>query len=282
MLLAFCALSSSTAYAGGKIIQENSLDSKILGRSVKYAVYLPDGYEVNEKTYPVLYLLHGLSDDYLTWSQAGDIGRIADREIASGRAAEMIIVMPDGGDHWYVNSHDGKVRYEDMFFEELIPHIEKTYKARQDKELRAIAGLSMGGQGALLYAIKHPEMFSSSSALSAAVYTDEDIKTRGGDFKVLFERIFGKGVATEHWARNSVIGLAKQMPDNQKRAVRFLIDCGDDDFLFRGNSNLHIVMREQNIPHEYRVRNGAHSWNYWREGVVSVLEFASNSFLRRF
>lgn len=265
---------------GGILRQECSMESKILGRTLKYAIYLPQGYLTHDRSYPVLYLLHGLGDDYRGWSQQGDLTRIADREIAQGRAAEMIIVMPDGAQSWYVNTFDDKTRYEDMFFEELIPHIDSTYKTLAQKQYRAIAGLSMGGYGSLLYAVKHPDRFVACCPMSAAVYSQEDIERRGGDFKQLFEKLFGPGVATPHWKANSVLELMASMPESQKKAVRFYIDCGDDDFLYSGNSNLHIIMRDKNIPHEYRVRDGAHNWTYWRASLCEAMKFISQSFVR--
>lgn len=270
----------STLAMAGTLRQSCKMYSQILGDTVNYAIYLPSDYQSDDKRYPLFYLLHGLSDDHLSWSQQGDIKRIVDGEIDLGRATEMIIVMPDGKDHWYANSADGKVRYEDMFFEELMPHIDATYRTRPEREFRAIAGLSMGGQGALLYATKHPDRFYTCCALSAAVYTDEDIAAGRGAFPQLFERIYGKGMPTEHWKKNNVINLMASMSDKGKHAVKYWIDCGDDDFLYRGNASLHTVMRDCNIPHQFRMRDGGHNWKYWREGIVDILGYVSVSFLR--
>lgn len=274
-ILALCFI--ATTALGSTIRQECTIYSHILGDSVKYAIYLPTGYETDERNYPVFYLLHGLSDDYRSWSQQGDIQRITDRAIANGTACDMIIVMPDGKDHWYVNSYDGKVRYEEMFFKELIPSIDSAYRTRTEREFRAVGGLSMGGQGALLYAVKHPGIFRTCAVLSSALYTDEDVKLIGA-FPQLFERIFGK--EDDHWKRNNVINLMADMADKQKNAVKFWIDCGDDDFLYRGNAALHTMMRDKNIPHQFRVRDGGHSWSYWRSGMPEILQYISASFLR--
>lgn len=279
-LLAAAAAGIFNSLSASTLKQECSVRSKVLGREVKYAIYLPDGYDTSDRSYPVLYLLHGMGDDYRAWSQQGELQAIADRTVADGTATPMIIVMPDGARTWYVNRYDGKVDYEDMFFGELVPHIEKTYRTRPEKEYRAIAGLSMGGYGSLLYALRRPEMFAAACSLSAAVFTDEELKERGGAFPQLFTELFGPGIVTDYWEKNSVLGLAAAMQDDRKGAVRFRIDCGDDDFLYRGNSALHVLMRDRGIPHEYRVRDGGHSWTYWRTGMPEILAFVSQSFRR--
>lgn len=280
LLLAVFAMGVCNDLSASVLKQECSLMSRVLGREVKYAVYLPEGYDTGDRSYPVLYLLHGLGDDHRGWSLQGELQAIADRAVAEGAATPMIIVMPDAGRTWYVNRFDGKVNYEDMFFEELIPHVEKNYRARTEKECRAIAGLSMGGYGSLLYALHRPEMFAAACPLSAAVFTEGELRERGGAFPQLFEELFGPGIVTECWRMNSVLDLMAAMPDDRKGTVRWRIDCGDDDFLFRGNSALHVLMRERGIPHEYRVRDGGHSWTYWRTGLPDILAFVSQCFRR--
>ncbi len=264
-------------FAEGTIRQNGTLKSTILGRAVAYSVYLPDGYDTDTRSYPVLYLLHGLGDDHTGWSQQGDVKAIADRTIASGQAAAMIIVMPDAGRGFYVNRFDGKDSYEDMFFKELIPHIETTYRTRTTREYRAVAGLSMGGYGALLYGLRHPETFGSVAALSAAVFTDEEAQQSD---KAIFEQLFGPPYPNAYWSQHNPLELMQQLPNPKQPPVRFWIDCGDDDFLYKGNAALHVLMRDRKIPHEYRVRDGGHTWSYWRSGLVDVLGFVSKSFWR--
>ena len=163
-LLLFVSANSMLAQ-GGQLLESQSLNSKILNRVVEYSIYLPQDYQSSSRKYPVLYLLHGYTDDETGWTQFGEVKKIADQSMAEVDVTDMIIAMPDGGLHWYVNSHDGKTRYEDFFIEEFIPYIESTYKARASSEFRAVAGLSMGGHGTLLYAMKHPEMFAAALLL---------------------------------------------------------------------------------------------------------------------
>ncbi len=262
----------------GKVYDNLSLPSKILKGNRKYAVYLPPDYETSQRSYPVLYLLHGGGDDQTGWVQFGEVLNIADREILEGRATSMIIVMPDAntGMRGYFNDLKGEWRYEDFFFEEFMPFVEKTYRIKTDKRYRAVAGLSMGGGGSFMYALHHPELFSAACPLSASTGPLSLEAT-----KAWLEQRNLQGtdeqVAT-YYKRHSALALVESLPEDQKKAVRWYIDCGDDDFLFEGNSLIHIAMRKKEIPHEFRIHNGGHTWTYWRTALPTVLEFVSQSF----
>jgi len=261
-----------------KVYDELSLKSKILGMDRKYAIYLPPGYETSQRSYPVLYLLHGGGDDQTGWVQFGEVQHITDKAIAEGMATPMIIVMPDAntGKRGYSNNATGTWRYEDFFFQEFMPFIEKTYRIKADKHYRAVAGLSMGGDGTFTYALHHPELFSSACPLSAGTgpLTMEDAKTR---LTKETPGISDQDI-TAYYNRQSVLVLVNNMPDTLKKAVRWYIDVGDDDFLYEGNSLVHIAMRKKDIPHEFRTRDGAHNWTYWRAALPAVLEFVSQAF----
>lgn len=266
------------AQTGGKVFDNLSIPSKILKMDRKYAIYLPADYETSQRSYPVLYLLHGAGDDHSGWVQFGEVKNIADKAIAEGTCTAMIIVMPDGdtGQRGYFNSPKGDWNYEDFFFQEFLPTIEKTYRIRAEKRYRAISGLSMGGGGTFMYALHHPELFSSACPLSAATgpLNLEDASSR---LKRQIPDISDADIA-KYFSNLSATELIKNMPDDQKKAVRWYIDCGDDDFLYEGNSLVHIAMRKKEIPHEFRVRDGAHNWTYWREALPTVLEFVSQAF----
>lgn len=168
---AFAISSAVNAQPGGKVYDNLTLPSKILKMDRKFAVYLPEDYELSKRSYPVLYLLHGAGDDQTGWVQFGEVKNIADKAIREGKCTPMIIVMPDGqtGQRGYFNSPKGDWNYEDFFFQELIPTVEKTYRIRAEKRYRAISGLSMGGGGTFMYALHHPELFSSACPLSAYI-----------------------------------------------------------------------------------------------------------------
>ena len=263
----------------GKVYDELTMESKILDMERKYAIYLPPDYESSERSYPVLYLLHGAGDDQTGWVQFGEVLLIADKAILEGSATPMIIVMPDGnsGQRGYFNDIKNEWRYEDFFFEEFIPYVESTYRIKDEKRFRAISGLSMGGGGTFMYALHHPELFSSACPLSAYLGAlsledlEQQLKRRGMEP--------GSKEEMETWhKRHSAVELINDMPDNQTKLVRWYIDCGDDDFLYEGNSLAHIAMRKKEIPHEFRIRNGGHTWTYWRESLPEVLSFVSDTF----
>lgn len=283
LCISFLTLSlifSTTLFAqfGGKVSDNLSIPSKILKMDRKYAIYLPADYETSGRSYPVLYLLHGAGDDQTGWVQFGEVKTIADKAIAEGKCTAMIIVMPDGntGQRGYFNSPKGDWNYEDFFFQEFMPTIEKTYRIRAEKRYRAISGLSMGGGGTFMYALHHPELFSSACPLSAYTgpITLEDATDR---LKKQYPDIKDEEIAN-YLSNLSATELIKNMPDDQKKAVRWYIDCGDDDFLYEGNCLVHIAMRKKDIPHEFRIRDGAHNWTYWREALPTVLEFVSQAF----
>lgn len=261
----------------GKVFDNLTVSSAVLKSDRKFAIYLPPDYESSERSYPVLYLLHGAGDDQTGWVQFGEVLHIADKAIKEGTATAMIIVMPDAntGRRGYFNDIKGDWNYEDFFFEELIPHIEKTYRAKTEKRYRAVAGLSMGGGGTFMYALHRPEMFSAAAPLSAYIgpLSLEQAKERFPGDNNLSEQVI-----QEYYERHNALSLIKNMPDDQKRAVRWYIDCGDDDFLYEGNSLVHIAMKKHEIPHEFRIRDGAHTWTYWRESLPEVLKFVSASF----
>ena len=281
LLAAIVSISISPLSAQhGKVYDNLSMESEILKMDRKYAVYLPPDYENSSRSYPVLYLLHGGGDDQTGWIQFGEVLHIADKAILEGKATPMIIVMPDAseGQRGYFNDISGKWKYEDFFFEEFMPYVEKQYRIKGEKRYRAVAGLSMGGGGSFMYALHHPELFSSACPLSASVgpLTLEDLKRR-------LERSNDQGKYNDeqlmaYMKMHNAVDLVNAMPDDQRRAVRWYIDCGDDDFLFEGNSLVHIAMRKREIPHEYRVRDGGHTWTYWRESLPVVLSFISDAF----
>jgi enterochelin esterase-like enzyme len=273
-------VSYSVSAQMGTVYDDLSMHSDILNMDRKYAIYLPPDYESSKRSYPVLYLLHGGGDDQTGWVQFGEVLHIADKAINEGNATPMIIVMPDANAvrRGYFNDPKNEWRYEDFFFEEFMPFVEKTYRIKGEKRYRAVAGLSMGGGGSFMYALHHPELFSSACPLSAStgpLSLEETEKSLKRSYK---ETSFSKSEIENYYKKHSAIELIKSIPVKDIKSVRWFIDCGDDDFLFEGNSLVHIEMRKKEIPHEFRIRDGEHTWTYWRESLPVVLDFVSMAF----
>ena len=274
----------SILFGQGIVKEKQVIASKILNRDVHYSIYLPSDYNISDRSYPVTYLLHGYGDADDGWIQFGEINRLADKAITDGTIPPMIIVTPDGFKSFYINAADGSLSYEDFFIKELIPHIEKTYKVKSEKRFRGIAGLSMGGYGALLYGLKYPKLFAAAAPLSAVVWSNSDISTASDNiYNSLFatadkKNVKGTDRINAAWLQNSPLHLIETKTIEELSSVKYWIDCGDDDYLSVGNANLHIAMTNKKIPHEFRVRDGAHSWTYWRTGVIDALAFIGNSF----
>ncbi len=262
----------------GKVYDNLTMPSEILEMDRNYAVYLPPDYEASSRSYPVLYLLHGAGDDHTGWVQFGEVLHITDQAIKNGEATPMIIIMPDAktGQLGYFNTPGDKWRYEDFFFEEFMPHVEEKFRIKKEKRFRAISGLSMGGGGTFTYAIHRPDLFSSAVPMSAYIGPSSVQQ-----LEKQMERMNFDGTVDElrtYWESINALSLIEKGDAKAIGSVRWFIDCGDDDFLFEGNSLIHIAMRKKNIPHEYRVRQGGHTWTYWRESLPMALKFVSDAF----
>ncbi len=287
ILIFACVILLSTglfAQLTGKVLEQEVIKSNILSKNVNYTVYLPADYDISQRAYPVVYLLHGFTDDNTGWLQFGEINRYADKAIADGTIPPMIIIMPNADSSWYINSYDGKENYEDFFIKELMPFVEKKYPIKAEKKYRGIAGLSMGGYGTLIYAFKHPDLFAAAAPLSAGIFSNDELVTMPDEnYTNALARVFGRDLKgkdrlNNNWYSNSVLDIVAKKSKEELSQVRYWIDCGDDDFLTKGNCLLHIALTEKQVPHEFRVRDGAHNWTYWRTGITDALHFIGESF----
>lgn len=280
----FCAtllLASASAFAG-KVVTE-VLPSSVLGADVSYNVYLPDGFDASAatgKTYPVIYLLHGLSDDYSAWVLKGGMQTVVDELIECGEAGEAVIVMPNAGGSDVHHIWNGYFNmpgwsYEDFFFSEFLPFVEKKFRAGGDKEHRAIMGLSMGGGGSVVYCQRHPEMFSSCFAMSPWLdnQTDE-VETS----KAAKDCLYYVGEAVKKYSALAFLDNADEATLERLRTVSWFVDCGDDDFILDLSLAFHQKMRDHGVKSELRVRNGIHNWEYWHISLRQALPFASRNF----
>ncbi|MBQ0069749.1 MAG: alpha/beta fold hydrolase [Bacteroidales bacterium] len=260
----------------GKIVTD-SIESKILGATVKYNVYLPNGFDKTDKKYPVVYLLHGLYGGYDNWAKQGNMQLVADELIGSGEATEMIIIMPNAGNPDIHNVYNGYFNmpdwnYEDFFFQELIPSAEAKYRGVGDKMHRAIMGLSMGGGGSTVYAQRHPDQFSSCYAMSAWLHSDVPAEHKEGD-KFYYTCKTVNELSATNFVENATEEQVKQL-----RTVKWFFDCGDDDGLMDLSVKIHQAMRKKWVKSELRINNGVHNWEYWHLCLRQALPFASRNF----
>ena len=262
----------------GKVVTD-SLYSKVLGTVVKYNVYLPGDYN-SDNLYPAVYLLHGLSDDYTAWVKRGNMQTVADELIRSGEAKPMVIIMPNAGGPDTHNTWNGYFNmpgwnYEDFFFGELVPAVEKKYNCGGSKGKRAVMGLSMGGGGSTVYAQRHPDKFSSCYAMSAWLDNKHD---EVGYKKGSYDKLYLVGQAVREHSALDFMDNADEATLERLRTVAWFIDCGDDDFLLQLSMDLHMKMRARKVHSELRVRNGVHNWEYWHLALRLSLPFASRNF----
>lgn len=279
----------------GTVDNSQIIESEILDREMSYSVYLPEGYHTSTRDYPIMYLLHGMTGDYNDWITVGEVQRIAGEAIADGNAPPMIIIMPDGlYDAFYINNYDGSINWEDFFHEEFIPEVESRYRISDRRNARAIAGLSMGGYGAMYHGVKYKEKFSAVYAMSAAFLEVEPLKE--GEEKSDWNREFhlktwgpdNEEGYPENYKEHSIQEMFLSMDpvepvqrgwgDQEAQLPKIFIDCGDDDFLFEENTNLANILKSKNVPFEFRIRDGAHTWDYWRTALEKTMAFVGDTF----
>lgn len=224
------------------------------GDKGKYTIYLPYDYEEAAqagKKYPVLYLLHGMWSHNNEWHEKGKVQETTDNAVRGGLLSDMIVVMPNAYDSFYVDGYMQGINYESFFWNDLKPHIEKTYPISTERELTAIAGLSMGGFGCTYYAFTHPEEFFLCYEMSGAV---EGMGTQlVPSLKMIFER---EGYTSEDF---------ESLPT-------YIMDCGTEDSMcLYANINTHYYLESVGYPHEYILRSGAHDWVFWEASYVTLI-----------
>ena len=254
--------------AAASVVATREFDSAALKRKWAYAVYLPDGYETSTLSYPVLYLLHGHNQDLYAWANAGHIQSTADTLIAHGEIPPAIIVMPDAGMTWYV---DRKEKMETAVIQDLIGDVQHTFRVMDDRKGRVIAGLSMGGYGALRFVLKYPEMFAAAGLLSPAIYDAEPPQGSGARRAGVFG---ASEFDPQVWKELNYPALWDAFLA-KKIAVPMYICSGDDDELFieAEATRLYSMLRKNGQPAELRIVDGAHSWPVWAGTVGDAMRY---------
>ena len=255
--------------------------SPSMKKTLKAAISFPSDYENGESRYPVVYLLHGGSGAFSDWHQ-----KVTEKGIVNQLAEEhkVLIVTPGVGpaSYYYDSPLLDSVRYETYMTQELIPFIDKNYRTLAQKESRAITGLSMGGHGAITLAAKHPTLFIAAGSMSGVMNIDTDLWKVGEDFRNLrkkgqIEMLGPINYQGPLFNTYTAVGLVDQL---KSQKVSLIIDCGVDDFLIETNRQMHSLLMEKKVAHEYIERPGAHTWNYWTEALPVQFFFLSKSLKR--
>src|SRR5215213_4853208 len=260
-----------SVFANGRV-ETVRFQSKLINTTLPYNVILPADYQTSRATrYPVLYLLHGLTGHYDDW--------VARTNIADYAADyRMIVIMPEANDSWYTDSAIVATdKYETYILKELIPDVQQRYRTIQSRYGRAIAGLSMGGYGAIKFGLKSPATFVFAASMSGAFgvtrFTEKEIGTTWPETMTLFGPM-----GSESRKANDLFEIIGKLPPWRISSLPyFYFDCGTEDspLVFPSNRELAALMYEKKIPHEYRELPGDHSWGYWDKQVQEVLEIAA-------
>jgi S-formylglutathione hydrolase FrmB len=231
------------------LLTERNISSLVLNQTMKYNIILPNDYYLNtDCVYPVLYLLHGMDGNHNSWAEDGDVRQIVQNAIKNDVVDPMIVVMPDAFNTFYVDGYQEGLKYETYFWNEFLPYIEETYRVNASREMRFIAGLSMGGFGASYYAFTHPDKFMYCYSMSGAIQ--------------------GIGLTITP-SISSIIAVCSSFEE----LPNYTIDCGTSDFLvYQSNQTVHEALESLEFDHEYIARDGTHDWVFWRKSLEMALE----------
>jgi len=243
-------------------VQDSSFHSQSLGRDVRYRVLLPVNYEDGGR-FPVLYLLHGLYGDYLNWDTRTGLENYV-------RYLPLLIVMPDAGDSWYTNSATVPTdKFEDYIAKDLISEIDEKYHTIHERHERAIAGLSMGGYGAIKLALRYPDLFIFAGSLSGAFNAPLNLDELRPDFRAKLLEVFG-GPKSRVRTDNDIFRLLKA--SSSSNHAYFYLACGSSDFFLPVNRVWTEQLSSAKLDYEYHETVGDHDWEYWDRAVGPMLQ----------
>ncbi|HSQ23803.1 MAG TPA: alpha/beta hydrolase family protein [Pyrinomonadaceae bacterium] len=272
LFLLFLSLSCA-AHAQSSSVQTIQLQSKLVNMTLAYNVILPPDYRTSSTTrYPVFYLLHGFGGHYTDWVTRTNVADYAAQY-------RMIVVTPEGNNGWYTDSVSTATdKYESYILKELIPDVQKRFRTIESRYGRGIAGLSMGGYGALKFGLKSPEMFafagSMSGPLAIPTWTEEDLKNLRSIYESVLKTYGPLGSETRK--ANDIFEITRGFTPARVAAMPYIyLDCGTEDFLVSDNNRFAALLREKKIPHEFRELPGEHSWVYWDRQIREVLRIAA-------
>lgn len=273
--LVFLLLSAPQLFADGRVECSTVKSARMKG-NIAFCAFLPPSYDANKTArFPVLYLLHGLGDNHESLINTGS-WNLVERLQAQKKIGEFVIITPNAGRSFYINSKNGRIPYEDFFIREFMPAMEKRFRIGTARAQRGISGLSMGGYGALRFAFKYPQMFAAVSAHAPALI---ERMPRGAEFAGLVPFLgsaFGSPFDPAFWEKNTPFFYAKTFAPV---GLKIYMDCGDrDDYGFdAGTRAMDRLLTSRKIAHEAHIYPGAHDWRYFAEHLDESLEFQSKA-----
>ncbi len=274
-LLALCLV--PLVHAQGRA-ECSVIKSMVLEHPVRYCAFLPDSFDQDKtRQYPVLYYLHGLGDNEQSLLNFGGWDVIAELR-RQGKVGDFIVLAPSGGHTFYVNSADGKIRYEDFLMKEFMPQMEKKYRAEGARATRGITGVSMGGYGALRLAFKYPDEFAAASAQMPALIADvpKDFTSGGpGSPGSLMGDVFGSPFSRTYFERNNVFYFARTDSVASLKRMKIYFNVGNnDDYGFeQGAQQLDKLLSSRGIPHEFHIYPGGHDPQFVIRHFGAVIEW---------
>jgi putative tributyrin esterase len=257
----------STSKATSSPVQEQTFHSKALDRDMHYMIMLPANYENSQQRYPVLYLLHGWAGDYTNWVKLTKL-------VEYSRRYPVIIITPDAQNSWYVNSATIPTdRFEDYIINDLIHEIDTRWRTIASSNHRAIAGLSMGGYGSVLFVLKHPGSFAAVGSVSGAFGGPVGIEHVLPDVHESTDHAFG-GPSSKTRTENDIYALLYSVVSKADHVNMpyFFLECGSQDPLLPSNRKFVEELSSKNVSYEYHEYPGAHTWEFWYKSLPMMLE----------
>ena len=255
-------------------VTRNSFKSRVLGREFSYCALLPVDFAATEKCFPVLYLLHGLFGSGESFIELTDLQLLTE-------GISVVVIMPNSGDNWYT---DGEEKYETFLTGELINEVENRYRINKKRDSRAVAGLSMGGYGAVKFALKFPELFDCASSVSGAFMApklaDQDFDKEGfGELSPSVLQVFGDEKGNLRRVENDIFEIVEKMDKKKLETLPFIyLECGVDDAFIENNRSFAGLLRAKDIAHNYIEGIGGHDWSYWNSWIKNLLQMVELRF----
>lgn len=269
--------------AQSSIVEYHSLQSNVLAQKIDYTIILPKDYYKKNVKYPTIYLFHGINGDGASWIRRCNFNRLIDSLENFHLISDFIYIMPDAHNSYYIDNFDKSFCYESFLIKEFIPHIDSLYRTIPSSQTRTLMGLSMGGFGAMIMGIKHPDIFSSIISMSGALRDSATFVVLPQEkYNRLFAKVYGPQLKaqdriTEHWKLNCPFYLIDSVNAASLRMMNWYIDCASGDSLYPVNEVFHEYLMNNQIPHEFHTRPGEHNWKYWYQSSINALIY--NSYL---